>query len=43
MPIQYSTNANGVVVNTSGLVAGVYNLIFIEGDIKRSSLVVVGN
>lgn len=43
MPIQYSTNANGVVVNTSGLVAGVYNLIFLEGDIKRSSLVVVGN
>jgi hypothetical protein len=43
MPIQYSTNANGVVVNTSGLVAGVYNLIFLEGDIKRSSLVVLGN
>ena len=43
MPIQYTANANGVVVNTSGLIAGVYNLIFVEGDIKRSSLVVVGN
>jgi len=43
MPIQYTANANGVVVNTSKLTAGAYNLIFVEGDIKRSSLVVVGN
>ena len=43
MPIQYTSNANGVVVNTSKLTAGVYNLIFVEGDIKRSSIVVVGN
>lgn len=43
MPIQYSTNANGAVVNTSKLTHGVYNLIFVEGDIKRSSIVVVGN
>jgi hypothetical protein len=43
MPIQYTANANGVVVNTSKLTAGVYNLIFVEGDIKRSSLVVVRN
>lgn len=43
MPIQNSANGNGVVVNTSALVAGVYNLIFVEGDIKRSSLVVIGN
>jgi hypothetical protein len=43
MPIQYTSNANGVVVNTSKLTDGIYNLIFVEGDIKRSSLVVVGN
>ena len=43
MPIQFVANGNGVVVNTSALVAGVYNLIFVEGDIKRSSLVVIGN
>ena len=43
MPIQYTSNANGVVVNTSKLTAGIYNLIFVEGDIKRSSIVVVGN
>jgi hypothetical protein len=43
MPIQYSINANGAVVNTSKLTHGVYNLIFVEGDIKRSSIVVVGN
>jgi len=43
MPIQYSSNVNGVVVNTSKLKNGVYNLTFVEGDIKRSSLVVVGN
>ncbi len=43
MPIQYSANANGMVVNTSKLASGVYNLIFVEGDIKRSSLIIVGN
>jgi len=43
MPIHYSAIANGVIVNTSKLAAGVYNLIFVEGDIKRSSIVVVGN
>jgi len=43
MPIQYSANATGVIVNTSELTNGVYNLIFLEGEIKRSSIVVVGN
>ncbi len=43
MPIQYSSNATGVIVNTTGLTNGVYNLIFLEGEIKRSSIVVVGN
>jgi hypothetical protein len=43
MPIQYSANATGVIVNTSELTNGVYNLIFLEGEIKRSSIFVVGN
>lgn len=43
MPICFTQTSNGVVVNTSDLPAGIYSLIFLEGDIKRSSLLVVGN